>query len=62
MPIWLQLVGIEASIPNLTAPSLIGHLVWGLTLGTLYHYGEAWLDESTLPGQLELDGLWKRAS
>jgi len=39
MPTWLQLVGIPAAVPNLTLPSLAGHLVWGLSLGTLYYLG-----------------------
>lgn len=46
MPVWLQFVGISAPIPNLTAPSLVGHLVWGLSLGVLYHYGDGWLDRT----------------
>lgn len=36
MPIWLRLVGIPASLPTLTLQSLIGHVVWGLTLGSVY--------------------------
>jgi uncharacterized membrane protein YagU involved in acid resistance len=36
MPLWLQLVGIPASLPTLTLPSLLGHLVWGASLGGLY--------------------------
>ena len=39
MPLWLSLVGIEASLPNLTAATLIGHLLWGGSLAALYRYG-----------------------
>jgi two-component system OmpR family sensor kinase len=49
MPVWLELVGVPTPIPNLTIPSLIGHLVWGLTTGTLYHAGTLWLDRSDWP-------------
>ncbi len=40
MPLWLRLIGVPTPLPNLTVPSLTGHLVWGLALGTLYHLGE----------------------
>jgi len=43
MPIWLRLVGIEAPLPNITLPSLTGHVVWGLTTGVAYHLGDGWL-------------------
>lgn len=36
MPLWLNVVGIEAPIPRLTFPSLVGHVVWGALLGGLY--------------------------
>lgn len=42
-PVWLQLVGIDTPVPNLTLPGFAGHLVWGLTLGSLYHAGDRWL-------------------
>ncbi|WP_436935834.1 ATP-binding protein [Halovenus marina] len=48
MPFWLQLVGIPASVLNLTATSLFGHVVWALTLGTLYQYGDRWLIDREL--------------
>lgn len=35
-PVWLQLVGVEATIPNLSVDALVSHLVWGLTLGITY--------------------------
>lgn len=35
MGVWLNLVGIPASVPNLGIGSLIGHTVWGALLGTL---------------------------
>lgn len=37
MPFWLQLLGLPASLPNLTGAALAGHAVWGVTLGILYH-------------------------
>lgn len=40
MPVWLNLVGIPSSVPFLTLPSLLGHTVWGLSLGALY----GWLE------------------
>lgn len=38
MPIWLGLAGlpVPASIPNVTAPMLVWHLIYGLALGGLY--------------------------
>jgi len=29
MPLWLRGLGIQVSIPNLTAAGLLGHVVWG---------------------------------
>lgn len=37
MPLWLNIVGIEAAIPLLTEQGLISHLLWGGTLGATYH-------------------------
>jgi|GEM_PF-352135 len=36
MPFWLQLVGIPATVPTLTVQSLVGHVVWGVSLGAVY--------------------------
>lgn len=47
MPLWLELVGVDATFPNLTVPSLAGHVVWGLTVSSLYHVGDQLLDQST---------------
>jgi signal transduction histidine kinase/uncharacterized membrane protein YagU involved in acid resistance len=54
MPVWLALVGVPTQIPNLTTPSLVGHVVWGLTTGSLYHAGDRWLDraDDRLPAAL----------
>jgi len=46
MPIWLVLVGVETPIPNLTLTSLAGHVVWGVTMGTLYRLGDRWLERA----------------
>jgi uncharacterized membrane protein YagU involved in acid resistance len=46
MPLWLRAVGIETTVPTLTVSGLVGHLVWALTLGTSYHYGDRWLGET----------------
>ena len=48
MPVWQNLIGIPAPIPHLTPPALVGHLIWGSTLGVVYHYGGAL---SVLPGK-----------
>jgi signal transduction histidine kinase len=39
MPLWLQLVGIPASLPSLTVISLVIHLVWGVSMGLLTWVG-----------------------
>ncbi|MFB6101744.1 MAG: ATP-binding protein [Haloplanus sp.] len=39
MPLWLRLVGVSASVPNLGLPSLANHLLWGVVFGGVY----AWL-------------------
>ena len=36
MPLWLRALGRAAPLPQLTAASLAGHLVWGLTLASVY--------------------------
>ena len=43
MPVWLNLVGIPASLPSVSATGLASHLVWGLTLGAAYHAGTVYL-------------------
>ncbi|MDZ7701521.1 MAG: hypothetical protein U5J98_05335 [Halobacteriales archaeon] len=46
-PIWLRLLGIPASIPNLTASLFVAHVSWGISLGLLtvagYIYVVPWL-------------------
>jgi uncharacterized membrane protein YagU involved in acid resistance len=49
MPLWLRVVGIEAAVPTLTVSGLVGHLIWALTLGTSYHYGERMLADKNVP-------------
>ena len=36
MPAWLLAVGIPASVPSLSATSLLGHVVWGALLGATF--------------------------
>lgn len=36
MPLWLQVLGTPAQIPTLSFLGLVGHLLWGLTVGTVY--------------------------
>lgn len=36
MPVWLLLVGVDAAIPNLTLPGVVGHVLWGVVLGVGY--------------------------
>lgn len=38
MPLWLRLVGVSIAVPALQVPSLIAHLLWGVTLATVYRY------------------------
>ena len=44
MPLWLRLVGVPSMIPTLDLSGLLGHLVWGLTLGSLTIGGQILLD------------------
>lgn len=43
MPFWLRLLGLPASLPNLTGAALFGHLAWGIVVGVGYHYGLGWV-------------------
>jgi uncharacterized membrane protein YagU involved in acid resistance len=43
MPLWLRAIGVSTPIPNLTAAGLLGHVVWGATLGGLFAFGRRWL-------------------
>ncbi|WP_435196198.1 histidine kinase [Natronomonas sp. EA1] len=38
MPVWLNAVGITASIPTFDTTSLVAHAVFGVALGALYPY------------------------
>jgi hypothetical protein len=51
MPVWLRLVGVQATLPNLTAVGLFTHAVWGVVLGG----GYVWLRR-----RLEASGRWDR--
>jgi hypothetical protein len=42
-PIWLQLIGIPASIPNLSIRLLVNHVAWGLSLGLLTAAGSRFI-------------------
>lgn len=42
MPSWLNLVGIETPVPNLSSHSLFAHVIWGLVLGGGYHLSRRW--------------------
>jgi two-component system OmpR family sensor kinase len=42
-PLWLQLLGISASIPNLTFVLFVSHLAWGVSLGALTAWGRSTL-------------------
>lgn len=48
MPLWLQLVGVSAVLPNLTGIGLLTHLVWGVTVGVLYAPLRGWFSSSRL--------------
>ena len=43
MPIWLRLLGVRTPIPDLTAAGLLGHVLWGATLGGAFALGRRWL-------------------
>jgi hypothetical protein len=43
MPAWLRLLGIQAPVPNLTLAGLVGHVLWGATLGGAFAVGRRWL-------------------
>jgi two-component system OmpR family sensor kinase len=49
MPLWLGLVGVPASVPNLTLSSLAGHITWAVTVSLGYHAGDRLLDGVDLP-------------
>lgn len=36
MPLWLRLVGVDAPLPQLQMPSLVGHLLWATVLAASY--------------------------
>lgn len=38
-PVWLMLLGVDVSVPNLTGVLLVTHLTWGLALGILTSLG-----------------------
>jgi len=44
MPVWLRVLGVPTPVPNLTAAGLVGHVLWGATLGGLFAFGRRWLD------------------
>jgi signal transduction histidine kinase/uncharacterized membrane protein YagU involved in acid resistance len=60
MPLWLRLLGQPATVPMLTVPALIGHLIWGVTLGAVYHYGTAYLRRAETHDRSYLVGLLER--
>ena len=44
MPAWLRVLGVSAPIPDLSAAGLLGHVVWGATLGGVFAFGRRWLN------------------
>ncbi len=38
MPLWLRLVGVSMAFPTFQVSSLVGHLLWGVTLATVYRH------------------------
>jgi len=60
MPIWLNLVGIPADVPNLAVTPLVTHVVWGVSMGLLvwvgYHrvaprFAEFWSERRSRAGR-----------
>lgn len=45
MPMWLQLLGLPASLPDLTGAALVGHSAWGVTLAGVYQLLRSRLDQ-----------------
>ena len=43
MPLWLRVLGTPTPVPNLPAAGLVGHVLWGATLGGLFAFGRRWL-------------------
>ena len=46
MPLWLRALGTPAPVPNLPAAGLLGHVLWGATLGGVFAFGRRWLNQS----------------
>ena len=42
MPLRLRALGAAVPVPNLTAAGVVGHVVWGATLGGLFAFGRQW--------------------
>ncbi|MFC7204931.1 ATP-binding protein [Haloferax namakaokahaiae] len=42
MPLWLQAVGIPATVPTLSLPGLFAHIVWGGVFGGVFGLALAW--------------------
>ena len=36
MPVWLSLLGVPTTVPNLSLNGFVGHALWGTTLGVTY--------------------------
>jgi len=49
MPLWLQLLGLEAALPTLTVAGFAGHVVWGATMGAAFHGGDCWFVRAETP-------------
>ena len=43
MPLWLRVLGTPVPVPSLPAAGLLGHVLWGVTLGGLFGFGRRWL-------------------
>lgn len=56
MPLWLDLVGISAPLPNLTGVGLVGHLVWGIAVAASFH-AVRWVATETADAGW---GSWRR--
>ncbi|QLG51228.1 ATP-binding protein [Natrinema halophilum] len=55
-PIWLRLLGIPASLPNISFSLMLSHLVWGLSLGVF----TAWGYKYVLPWVARIDEQLRR--
>ncbi|MFB6232313.1 MAG: hypothetical protein ABEL04_14280 [Salinibacter sp.] len=58
MPLWLNLVGVPAQMPNLGLHGLEAHVVWGAALGLGYEASRRWVFQAS-PDESWGTGRWE---